>query len=389
MIYKFSRIFLSDDANNDAVTNRIVKFYRDVPVTPVAAADDIPEEIKQLSPGEGKKFLWLTRFKGHFLKPCPGTAERYRCCNYLVINEATNCPIDCSYCILQGYISHPAITVYTNHDRVLDEISALSRANPHRILRIGTGELTDSLALDPVTGLSAEIMKKIRTLPNVILELKSKTDHVDHLLREAPVRTVLSWPVNPEKIVRMEEHKAVPLIRRLQAARLAAEKGFLIGWHFDPIIHFSGWEEGYAELIRMMGEYVDASSIAWISLGSFRYPPGLRDIIRKRFPETILLSGEQIKGWDGKMRYIKPLRRKMYHLIVEKIKEHIGDAFIYFCMESPDLWEDVLGKAPQNNNDVDLYFAASLSRRFPRLNFPQPVGEYYQKPILFPEISTD
>jgi len=98
-----------------------------------------------------------------------------------VINETINCPIDCTYCILQGYINNPAITIYTNYQKIIEEIQTLSRLNRERILRIGTGELTDSLALDPITRLSEKLIPEVQKLPNILLELKSKTDHIDHL----------------------------------------------------------------------------------------------------------------------------------------------------------------------------------------------------------------
>ncbi|MBN2364853.1 MAG: hypothetical protein EH225_01725 [Calditrichaeota bacterium] len=382
MLFKFSQIFISEESRYDEITNRILQIYRDIPVTFLKETNIQLKRLSEYPLDRGKRKLWLTHFKGRFLKPCPGTATSYRCCNYLVINETINCPIDCSYCILQDYISSPVITVYTNFETILDEINAISHANPERILRIGTGELTDSLALDPVTGLSSQIIHKISSLPNIIFELKSKTDNIVHLLDQNPARVVISWSVNPEEIVRKEEHKSASLRQRMKAAARAAENKFMIGWHFDPIIYYPEWQDGYEKLIRLMGEHVPVSQIAWISLGSFRHPPRLRDIIRQRFPETILLSAEQITGHDGKLRYIKPLRRHLYHFVADKIQKYIGDAFIYFCMESQDLWEEVLGKKPLNNQDIDFFFAESLSRRFSALNLPPPRRKIYQHPAI-------
>ena len=54
--------------------------------------------------GAAKKRLFLTRYKGEFLKKCPGSDGQV-CCNYFVINFASNCPMDCSYCYLQEYLA--------------------------------------------------------------------------------------------------------------------------------------------------------------------------------------------------------------------------------------------------------------------------------------------
>ena len=64
--------------------------------------------------GAAKKKLYLTRHKGDFLKKCPGS-EGQVCCNYFVINFASNCPMDCSYCYLQEYLAdNSALKVFSN-----------------------------------------------------------------------------------------------------------------------------------------------------------------------------------------------------------------------------------------------------------------------------------
>ena len=66
--------------------------------------------------GAAKRRLLLTRHKGEFLKKCPGS-EGQVCCNYFVINFASNCPMDCSYCYLQEYLAeNPALKVFSNVD---------------------------------------------------------------------------------------------------------------------------------------------------------------------------------------------------------------------------------------------------------------------------------
>lgn len=381
MKYKFRHIYINRAARADEVSRRVLQYYKEVPCTLFSDGDRINKRLAELSVKEGKHILLLTHFKSNFLRPCPGTAASYRCCNYLVVNETTNCPIDCSYCILQTYINNPVITVYTNTDKIVGEVQSLSSLNPGRILRIGTGELTDSLALDPVTGLSEQLLPPIQQLPNVVLELKTKTDHIHHLLTHNPWRIVLSWSINPVSRVKSDEKRSAPLLNRLKAAQKAMRHGFLIGLHFDPIIYEQQWEQNYGQLIGQLSDYLEGHRIAWISLGSFRYPPALQNIIRQRFPKSDILSGEQITGLDGKMRYIKPLRREMYQFIIEQLREKLGEVFIYFCMESEDLWTDLLWTAPKNNLEVDWLFASHLYKKFPELQLPRPEKKLYLQPI--------
>ena len=138
------------------------------------------------------------------------------------------------------------------------------------------------------------------------------------------------------------------------------------------MIYFPGWEEAYQKVIKSIFEAVDSRRVAWISIGSLRYPPNLKSIIQQRFPKSKIIYEEMISGNDGKMRYFRPIRLEMYQKIVGWIQEKDPELFVYFCMESPDIWETVMGKAPENNADLDYWFACSLYQRFPELNSSLP-----------------
>ena len=55
------------------------------------------------------------------------------------------------------------------------------------------------------------------------------------------------------------------------------------------------------------------------------------------------MHGEFIRGEDGKYRYIKAERIRVYKMLYELLKEQRSDLFIYLCMERPDIWREVTG----------------------------------------------
>ncbi|MDH3444279.1 MAG: radical SAM protein, partial [Deltaproteobacteria bacterium] len=72
--------------------------------------------------GAAKKRLFVATHKGEFLKKCPGSDGQV-CCNYYVINFASNCSMDCCYCYLQEYLSdNPALKVFSNTGDLLGEV---------------------------------------------------------------------------------------------------------------------------------------------------------------------------------------------------------------------------------------------------------------------------
>ncbi len=307
----------------------------------------------------------MTRHKGEFLKKCPGS-EGQVCCNYFVINFASNCPMDCSYCYLQEYLADNAsLKVYSNVSDLLDEADRTLSRHRGVFFRIGTGEITDSLALEPYTGMVGELIPYFSEQPNVLLELKTKSDCVESLLRFDPKgRIVVDWSMNPQRIIDLEEHGTASLDERLRAARLCQDAGYRLGFHFDPMIEYPGWEVDYESMVAQTFARIDWRRLSWVSLGVLRQTPRLRRLMRERFCRTPLLISEQVLCPDGKLRYFQPLRVSMYRKMVGWIRRSAPTVKIYLCMESRPVWEQVFGFAPACEKDLGMQMDPSVQQAF-------------------------
>jgi spore photoproduct lyase len=310
--------------------------------------------------GPAKKTLFLMRHKGEFLKKCPGS-EGQVCCNYFVINFASNCPMDCSYCYLQEYLSHnPELKVFSNVDDLLVEADELLSKHRRFFFRIGTGEITDSLALEPYIGFAREVVPFFAEQPNVLLELKTKSDCVDGLLVLNPKdRVVVSWSMNPQRVIDMDEHGTASLGQRLLAARRCQDAGYRLGFHFDPIVEYPNWEKDYRDMLDQTFNSIDWRRISWLSMGVLRQTPSLKRMIRDRFPRTQILTGEQVLCPDGKLRYFQPLRVDMYRKMLRWIRRAAPTTKVYLCMESREVWKQVFGFAPGCEKELGNQMAPS------------------------------
>jgi len=302
----------------------------------------------------GKRRLLFTRQRSTFLEHCPAGTPGLVCCNYLVVGLISNCPMDCSYCFLQEYLANnPTLKVFTNVADLLREVAAAVDRQPWRQFRIGTGELSDSLALDPLLGFSGDLVPFFAGRKNALLELKTKSDCIDGLLTLDPKdRVVVSWSLTPPEIVEREEHGTASFSARLAAARRVQAAGYKLGFHLDPLIEYPDWEEGYRETIARTFAALDPRRVAWVSLGSLRLTPVLRATMRRRFPRTRLLSGEQVPCADGKWRTFQALRVKMYRALAGWLKQAAPQVPLYMCMETAPVWEKVFGRAPACDKDV-------------------------------------
>lgn len=311
------------------------------------------DDVAQAAPRDfaaGKRRLLLQRQRGGFLQACPAGTSGLVCCSYLVVNFGSNCPFDCSYCFLQEYLARNAtMRVFTNVADGLDEIEAAVRAHPQRSFRIGTGELADSLALDPLTGLAEQLVRFFARQPNATLELKTKSDCVDGLLRVDPCeRTVVGWSVNAEQIIAAEEHGTASLDERIAAARRVEGAGYRLGFHFDPLIEFDGWEAGYERAIERIFSAVDRRRVAWVSVGSLRLTSGLAGTIRARGDAGYVTASELVPGRDGKSRVWRGLRLHMYRTILRTLERVAAGVPTYLCMEPPAVWAQVMREVPSD-----------------------------------------
>ncbi|MDE0848509.1 MAG: radical SAM protein [Nitrospinaceae bacterium] len=308
--------------------------------------------------GEGKKRLALSRFKGSFLKKCPGISPGMVCCNYYVVNLAKNCIYDCSYCFLQDFLgNNPMQVAYVNVEDLLVELEEVFTQYPDRNFRVGTGELTDSLALDAIVPYTAYLLPFFNQQSNAVLELKTKSDQIANLLDHSdPTNIIVSWSLNPQTVIDQEEKGAPSLAQRLESAKACLDKGYRIGFHFDPIILIPGWEDAYQQLVNILCDSLPIAKVEWVSLGSFRYRPSLKSIIKNRHPQTHLFTSEHLPSKDGKFRYLRPLRNHAYKTIRGYLKSRLEELNIYICMETQEIWEGVTGKTPRSDEKLDQFF---------------------------------
>ncbi len=338
------KVFVAEEVKDHPYTQEILSRLRQ----PVEIVKELPP-LPLLSWAEaiswGKKTLFLTRYSGRFFRPCPGT-KAYLCCGYRIFHIGQGCPLDCSYCILQAYFNRPWLTFFVNllEDGLKELEEALATG---RLLRIGTGEFTDSFAFEPFAHLNPRLITFFARQDRSVLELKTKTTFIHHLKEISHRRrTILAWSLNAPSLCQTEEKGAPPVTERIKAAEKATRWGYPVAFHFDPLVRFKGWQEEYQQVVDTLFRHIPADNIAWISLGSLRFMPALKEIAWRRFPGTKIFSDEFVLGLDGKKRYFRPLRVELYRFLYQRIRHFSQEVCVYLCMESEEVWQEVFGFTP-------------------------------------------
>lgn len=356
------KIYIDRDAADSRVAQRAREFFQHQKIMFVDSEPYSSEkgELSAQQFDRSKKEIFITNFKGRFFKRCPGSRPGLTCCNYFVLNLGQQCNMNCSYCYLQSFINAPVMKIYANINRAFDELRELgvnSRAQP---LRVGTGEVIDSLSLDPLTLYSRELIAFFRDYPDWQLEFKTKSSNVDQFLDcEHAGNVIVSFSLNPQNIIEREEHSTASLAQRLTAARKARDRGFTIAFHLDPMIYHPEWRESYGEMVRVITEKFAPSDVPIMSVGALRFQPEQRHLMRERFGlKSLVMQAEMFQGEDGKLRYDQKLREDMFKFIKTQFSQHSQAWKIFLCMETPETWLGTYGQMPKNVPGLaDLFMA--------------------------------
>ncbi len=165
---------------------------------------------------------------------CPVASEKTRCCNLLTLDAVESCGFDCSYCSIQSFYNEGKVVFDTNFKERLKSL----KLDRDKYYHIGTGQSSDSLMWGNRGGVLDGLFEFARENSNVILELKTKSDNIEYLLKnKIPKNVITTWSLNPQTIIDSEEHFTASLEKRIESARAIASKGNLVGFHFHPILY--------------------------------------------------------------------------------------------------------------------------------------------------------
>lgn len=266
--------------------------------------------------------------------------------------------MDCSYCYLQSFLNTPYTVLYTNIDKALMELSEMHASHSNSRVRVGTGEVVDSLSLDPLTLYSKTLIDFFRDKPTWNLEFKTKSAFVENLLEvPASSNVIVSWSINPQYVIENEEHGTASLADRLLAAQRCLQHGYQIAFHIDPVIWHTDWKANYSKLAETIHATFRPQDLPYISLGALRFQAEQRDIMRERFGmDSWVTRAEMFKSSSGKMRYDQTLREEMFQTILKKFKDLDPQWKIFLCMETPETWLNATGELPYKQENIRSLF---------------------------------
>jgi spore photoproduct lyase len=280
---------------------------------------------------------------------CPVASDKTLCCKLYTIDAVETCPFSCTYCIIQTFYTARHI-FDANFARKLAQI----KLNQDKFYHFGSGQSSDALIWGNRNGILDALYKFAADNPNILLELKTKSNKINYLFeKKVPKNIVCSWSINSDIIIKNEEHFTASLQQRLNAARLVANKGIKVAFHFHPMVYYKGWEKDYKEIVKQLLSRFHRDEVIFISFGTVTLiKPVLHKIRRLGIP-TKITQMEMVSDPNGKLTYPDQIKNKLYREIYQAFHPWYDDVFIYLCMEKSSIWENSFGYAYKNNDEFE------------------------------------
>ena len=309
--------------------------YPENACAPRISAASIPRAVDKNSLGLGR---------------CPVASPRTLCCNLQTLDAVDNCGYGCSYCSIQSFFDGKQISFDKGFAAKLKAL----KLDAEKTYHIGTGQSSDSLMWGNSHGVLDALIDFAWSNPNVILELKTKSANVSHLLRsDAPKNILCTWSLNTPALIQHEEHGTASLEKRLNAARKVADAGFFVGFHFHPIVHYDQWQRDYRRVVEQVCALFQPEEVALVSMGTLTYIKSVIREIRKRGIASQILKMPMVDS-DGKQSYPDEIKRALFSQVYDSFADSWkNDVFFYLCMENQRLWKPVLGYEYASNDEFE------------------------------------
>ena len=201
-----------------------------------------------------------------------------------------NCLYDCRYCFLQGMFRSAHYVLFVNYEDFIADIQAQC-AQSEQACWLFSGYDCDSLALDPLTGFTQTFIPACAELPNVWLELRSKSSQIRSLLAMAPLaRCVCAFSLSPSPVIDAFEHRTPSLAARLAAIARLQHHGWPIGLRFDPLLPIPNFEAVHGAFFDQVFGAIDGTRLHSVTVGVLRLPRDQARTIARLYPDERLFA---------------------------------------------------------------------------------------------------
>lgn len=264
----FSHLYIEKKVLNHPHTLKIIEKFDRAHIVVIDHYKEVFNRPNQSFAAQSNaKKLILAHKDGKFLHEGSQYSDGFGFEQFFYASSVMGCLYDCDYCYLQGLYPSANTVLFVN----LEDAFGQLRPYLGEKTLVATSYDTDTLAIESLTGQTAQWLEEAAYHPNLYLEIRTKSANTKVLKNFSPTdRVTLAWTLSPQSIIDRYEHATPSLKQRLNAAREAIKLGWKVRLCIDPVIYTDEFHTLYPHLIETIFENIAPKSIEQLTLGSFR-----------------------------------------------------------------------------------------------------------------------
>ena len=128
--------------------------------------------------------------------------------------------------------------------------------------------------------------------------------------------------MTPSTIAADLEEGVPTVAKRLEALRRVADRGWVVGLRFDPLILCDEFERHYRELFESALEVISPERLHSVTIGPFRLPKPFYRNLRRKYPREPLFAGP-LEESGGIVSYRTELERELMEFCHTELARHL------------------------------------------------------------------
>jgi len=238
------------------------------------------------------------------------------------LKNSLNCIYDCQYCYLKGAFKNDIPVFFVNYEDMKTQINqTLKKHDINETVRFYSSDYSDNLATNQFTQFCEYFIPFFDTLPNVKMEIRTKSINIAPLLQLTPSKnTEIAFSLNPAEIIQKYELRTPKLDMRLSAINTLLDAGWQVGIRFIPLLEVENYREIYTQFLEKVTREVEFSRISSVFIGGLLYTKKDYSKMLQKSPYLDILYTLE-KGSDGFVREKKEVRDWFYGLFDKYITQ--------------------------------------------------------------------
>lgn len=327
--------------------------------------DEEKKDFRERYPNLGYRDMW-----GHSVKTWRQDGELdWRasrrgtiCHSAWQLHSVTGCPFRCGYCSFGG-----VNRILVNMEEYVEHLDEFCDLAPKQRLYKWDNQ-SDVSCFEPEYGASRLMVEYFANKPGKYLEIYAgKSADTDDLVSlDHRGKTIIQWSLGARTQSTVIEKETAPWDRRIEAARVCQEAGYIVRYRLSPIIPVKNWKEENAEMIdrmfsRTRPDVISLCALGWMSVGDAR-----------SCIDFSLLDPDYVAAMESAAPFLeargfaigggRPIphdaRANLFKFLIDEIRKHSKTIPIALCLETVEMWalfQDELGM-PMNPHKKSTYY---------------------------------